>query len=229
MRDDDYEQLVAHRKHCHACKGMINPSEVDGGRFDSAQIGPWSRWQGNLSAELMVVGQDWGDEGYFRQGEGWDRATNPTNRTLMKLLESIGILIGPPTPGSSPNVLFFTNAVLCLKKEGGLQGGVQRDWFKNCSYFLRRQIEIVTPRVVAALGAHAFRAVRDAFGLGPKSLADAVADLEGDVLLRSTRLLAVYHCGARVLNTHRPLEVQLKDWARIGRVLRADPSSYSAG
>jgi hypothetical protein len=82
MRDDDYEQLVARRKHCHACKGMINPSEVDGGRFDSGQIGPWSRWQGNLSADLMVVGQDWGDEGYFRQGEGWDRATNPTNRTL---------------------------------------------------------------------------------------------------------------------------------------------------
>jgi hypothetical protein len=84
MRYDNYEQLVACRKHCHACKGMINPSEVDGGRFDSAQIGPWSRWQGNLLADLMVVGQDWGDEGYFRQGKGWDRRVLPTRLLTRK-------------------------------------------------------------------------------------------------------------------------------------------------
>ena len=31
--------------------------------------------------------------------------------------------------------------------------------------------------------------------------------------------MAVYHCGARILNTHRKREQQLDDWQRIGRVL----------
>jgi hypothetical protein len=31
---------------------------------------------------------------------------------------------------------------------------------------------------------------------------------------------AVYHCGARIQNTHRTLATQLRDWARIGSFLR---------
>lgn len=219
MDHDEYAQLVACRKDCHDCAGLTNPSSVEGGRFDSEHVGPWSRWQGNLSADLMIVGQDWGDTRYFRRFEGWDEERNPTNRMLMRLLESIGIIIDPPGPASTRNVVFLTNAVLCLK-EGGLQGRVQSEWFKNCTRFLRQQVEIIRPRVVVSLGYCALRAVRDAFGLRPKSLAAAVSDMEGDLLLGKTRLLAVYHCGAWVLNTHRPVDAQLKDWARIGRVLR---------
>ena len=46
--------------------------------------------------------------------------------------------------------------------------------------------------------------------------AQLVEHRKGDILFGNTRVLAAYHCGARVLNTHRPLDLQLKDWARIG-------------
>lgn len=69
---DDYAQLVSLRKACRACTDLTNPSELDGGALDSDYIGPWSRWQGNLSANLMIVGQDWGDTRYFRQVRGLD-------------------------------------------------------------------------------------------------------------------------------------------------------------
>jgi len=56
-----YRVLVEERKTCRVCEGLINPSDCAGGVYDSEHIGPWSRWQGNLDSELMVVGQDWGD------------------------------------------------------------------------------------------------------------------------------------------------------------------------
>lgn len=220
MPNHEYAELVARRKVCRACAELTNPSTVDDGAFDSDHIGPWSRWQGNLSADLMVIGQDWGDTRYFRRFKGLDEDRNPTNRTLMSLLQSTGLIIGPPSSAGSNSRVFFTNAVLCLK-EGGLQGPVRAAWFQNCAPFLRRQVEIIAPRVVATLGEHALQAVRQAFGLPRQNLASAVADAEGEILVGNTRLIAVYHCGARVLNSHRSIDAQMQDWTRIGNALRS--------
>ena len=45
--------LVASRKPCTACTGLINPAACDGGVHESDQVGPWSLWQGNLNADLV--------------------------------------------------------------------------------------------------------------------------------------------------------------------------------
>ena len=54
-RFSDYTALVGARKMCRACTGLINPADCDGGVHDSDQIGPWSLWQGNLNADLILV------------------------------------------------------------------------------------------------------------------------------------------------------------------------------
>jgi DNA polymerase len=228
MKAQQYADLVAERKGCRQCAGLANPSEIEEGRYDSDHIGPWSRWQGNLDASLLLVAQDWGDTGYFIRQKGWERPTNPTNRTLVELLDLIGLPIGRPGETVGQNIVFFTNAVLCLK-EGGLQGRVQKQWFLNCAPYLRRQIDIVRPKVVVALGKHAFESVLHAFCLKPAGFRQAVEDAGGILLPTGSRLFAVYHCGARVLNTHRPLKMQREDWQRIGRALRGDPPPQARG
>jgi hypothetical protein len=55
-----YNELVAKRKTCCECIGLSNPAESQLRQFDSDQIGPWSRLHGDLNAQLMIVGQDWG-------------------------------------------------------------------------------------------------------------------------------------------------------------------------
>ena len=113
MNKQAYAELVVKRRTCQRCAGLTNPSQADGGRFDSDEIGPWSRWQGNLDAQIMVVGQDWGDIRYFREFEGWDGPDNSTNKTLTKILKTISITIDPPQTANGQDVLFFTNAILC--------------------------------------------------------------------------------------------------------------------
>jgi DNA polymerase len=220
LKSSLYAELVRSRKACRLCAdcGLTNASAVDEGRYDSAHIGSWTYWQGNLNAELMVVGQDWRDVRYFRENAGQDKAGNPTNLMLARLLRSICIEIGSPEQ-PTPAPVFLTNAVLCLK-EGGLQGPVRREWFANCGRaFLRPQIELVNPAVVVGLGKLAFEAILSAFGLPIPRFKQAVESREGTWLPNGSRLFAVYHCGQRILNTHRPEVAQLQDWQRIGAAL----------
>jgi len=215
MKRAAYETLVADRKACRLCApDLRNPSEWPD--LDSQEIGPWSIWQGNLDAEIMLVGQDWGDDDFFtRNGGNEEGVYNPTNNTLAKLLASIGVGVEPPRADPGHGSLFFTNSILCLKA-GGLQADVRSAWFKNCAPYLRRQIEIVQPRVVVALGEKASRAVCRSFGLrAAPRFRDAVEAPGSDTLPSGSLLVAVYHCGALGQVT-RPLAVQLEDWRRIG-------------
>jgi uracil-DNA glycosylase len=213
-----YARLVAARKQCRSCIDLVNPAAIEGGRLDSAHVGPWSRWQGNLYADLMVVGQDWGDVQYLLANGGRDGEHNPTNRKLEELLASVGVHTGAPGQPAGQYEAFFTNAILCLK-QGGLQARVKRDWFENCTSHLREQVETVGARVVVGLGELAFGSVLRAFGLRPHRFRTEVEDPIGRSLPTGGRAFAVYHCGRRILNTHRPMEAQLRDWRRIESVL----------
>jgi len=159
---------------------------------------PWSLWQGHLDAELAIVGQDWGDVRYFLANRGREAAHNPTNKTLVRLLRSIGIDIAAPGSGDSRNGrCFFTNAVLCLK-QGGLQANVDPKWFANCgSRFLRQTIDLIAPKAVISLGEWAYRAVASAYCLPRVAFWIAVERPYGFVPADGTALFPMYHCGAR--------------------------------
>lgn len=215
-----YSALVAERKKCRLCEGcgLVNPVNVEGG-FDSQQVGPWSRWQGNLDAPLMVIGQDWGDVRYFKTNYGLENASNPTNKTLRELIGLLGIDVGDPGDLGQDGVEFFTNAILCLKNDGGLQAAVQRSWFDNCKPFLKRQIEIVAPRILICLGERAYRSVAAAFDFHAGSFRQAVESEDGIQIPNGTRVFPRYHCGRRILNTHRPMAIQIADWQRLTKHL----------
>lgn len=220
-KNTEYAKLTRDRKKCHLCSELTNPADVNDGQFDSKHVGPWCVWQGNLNADLMVVGQDWGDVGYFAQHQGQPSPTNPTNLTLVKLVGLAGVKIGVPGFESGHNRAFFTNAILCLKEaSGGLQGGVRQSWFTNCAPLLRRQIDIIQPKVIVALGERAYRTVLLAFECRGGAFRDEVELDTGRVLPNGSRVFAVYHCCARIQNTHRHMPAQEADWKRIRRFLR---------
>lgn len=163
-----YHQLVEQRKHCARCPSLTNASAIDGGRMDSDRIGPFSRWQGNLDATLMVVAQDFADIEGFRKHGGWPGERVRTNTTLAAVLTRAGIPINPPRFGTADDRLFFTNTVLCMKR-GGMRAPIPESCATECGRrFLRPTIELVAPRVVATLGGRAMRAVCRAFDVVPR-------------------------------------------------------------
>jgi len=206
-----YHEAVHHRKGCTRCgPALTNPALCESGKYDSDEIGPWSRWHGNLDAKLMIVGQDWGDRRYFIEKRGVDGEENRTNKRVVEFVGSIGV---------DMDDVFLTNAILCLK-EGGMQAAVTSEWFSNCGdHFLSPIIEIVRPRVLVTLGERAYRSVELTFKLRYTRFRDAVENSDGLDLGHGTLLFPVYHCSDRILNTHRCRSMQEEDWQRIRKAL----------
>ena len=215
-----YRSMVASRKACTLCAsvGLTNPAAPGLADLDADEIGPWTRWQSDLDAAVLVVGQDWGDVASFQRQGGVD-ADSPTNQMLRELLAHAGVSISPP-PGAGQKVgVFLTNAVLCLK-QGGAQAPVRDEWFTNCGRaFLRSQIELVHPKVVVTLGERAYRTVASAFAFVPQVFRTAVESSALVRLVPETVLVPVYHCGQRILNTHRKRDAQFRDWERVKAIL----------
>lgn len=212
-----YRELIDARRGCTICDGVVNCSKYPN---DPDAIGPWSLWQGNLDADVMIVGQDWGDVSYFEKAGPNEPPGNPTNRHLMELLSLLGYELSEPGDPAGRHHVFLTNAVLCLKEGKGLQAKVERGWFENCGVrFLRPLIEIVVPRVVVALGEKAFHAILLTYGLKKQPLRQRIGNPDPIELSERTVLFPVYHCGARVTNTTRSRQQQQADWTRIAKWL----------
>jgi uracil-DNA glycosylase len=177
----------------------------------------------------MVIGQEWGDQHAFLSQRGVDLPSSATNAMLRELLESIGIRVPPAGAPSHDSGVFLTNAALCLKDEG-CQGPVRPEWFRECGvHFLRAQVELVMPRVVISLGQQAYIGLLASYGLLPAARFLDAVEGPGVVLPGGPHLFAVYHCGRRILNTHRKREQQFQDWRRIGVTLQQGGATPAAG
>jgi uracil-DNA glycosylase len=97
---------------------------------------------------------------------------------------------------------------------------VATDWFQNCQGFLRAQIALVRPAVVVGLGQLAYASVLGAFEFRAGAFRASVENPAGVRLPTGSIALAVYHCGRRILNTHRDFVAQCGDWQRVGRALQ---------
>lgn len=190
-----------------------------GGRYDqTGHIGPWTQWQNNLDAQLMVVGQDWGGVEYFTENEGLEKDDNETNQRLVEFLAGIGIEINLPVLTAEDRPLYFTNAVLCLRP-GRLTGPISGKWFRKCGpLFLRRQIELVRPKAVVTLGYYAYRTVLTAFGRKPTPrMCDAIIE-DIEVVDKGSAVVPVFHCGKNGQRS-RSIADQHQDWKRVKAAL----------
>ena len=227
MNDDSKRkkciEMVSERKACRRCAncGLTNPSVVDNGKHDGSEIGPWTRWNGDLYAKVLVVGQEWGSTTSFIRQRGLDKADGDTNEMLVYLLASIGIDISD-APKPRPNSgVFLTNAALCLK-EGNSQSKVKKQWFKNCgTAFLRRQIDLVQPRVVVALGKEAYQGICDAYEMDSVSkFSEAIGLIVPIKNADGIRMIPVSHCSVMARNmNNRPRSKQFRDWMLIKAAL----------
>ena len=217
----EYDQLVEKRLNCNHCENLTNPSEFPD--MDSCEINPWSLWQGNLNADILLVGKDWGGVEYFLKNEGRDSGKFTTDRNLVYLFNNVlGIPLRNPREETNNELAFFTNVVLCLR-EGSLTTKTEKvddAYLKKCSFdcakkYLRPLIGIINPKVVITLGKIPYDAVMTAYYLkAEKNLIDAVESQKSIYLGDTTRLFPVYHCGGKGLII-RNFETHIKDWERI--------------
>lgn len=223
----EFETLIAARKGCRICvernPGKIRScAEFD---FDPDVVSHWEQWLGHRSPKLLVVGQDFGNVGYFVRCRGRDEPNNKTNENLYRLLTAAGIAVERPSERDLGAPVFLTNSILCIK-EGTMNAPILSSWVDACSErHLLPLLRLLKPAVVVGMGSAGWRAVRRAFALhhSPRLISSAAGC--GWIAEDQTHVFAVGHCGPLgVIN--RPWPRQLADWRRIGAAVSV---CHSAG
>jgi uracil-DNA glycosylase family 4 len=218
---------------------MKNPSTIirDGKCLDSEEIDAWALWQNSLDADILLLGQEWGDvNGYIKDYKNLNSIHSDTNLNLTELFKSIGIDVKDPYSNEKNKQLFFTNAALCLKENGGAQGETTVEWYHNCSVFIKELIDIIEPKVVITLGFRAFNAIASSYNLNIPNyskFSEVIDSTTNGIRLKTStngrdiRLFPVYHPACRIINLgnksegkrYRSWNQMLKDWKRIERYL----------
>src|SRR5438874_11897421 len=120
---------------------------------------------GSSGSKLLVVGQDFGNVGYFVRCRGRDEPNNKTNDNLYKLLTAAGINVKHPSQRDLGAPVFLTNSILCIK-EGAMNAPIRSSWVDACcEQHLRPLIRLLRPPVVVGMGGAGWRAVRRVFAL----------------------------------------------------------------
>lgn len=212
-----YEHLVSERKDCQRCNRYLeNPSRVQGGKFDSCQIGPYSQWHDDLDAELVVVAKDFAPAAKFIEYRGVPGKAVQTNLRLSKHLEGIGFHAGTADQSFSESRLFFTNAILCLPPGDDMRTPTFLKAAGTCGrVFLRPLVDLVSPRAIISLGEQATEAVLQAYGDSGR-FQNLMGLDDGHSLSAGPKLFAVPHPVASFKK-----EVHLRSWERVEKFLSA--------
>lgn len=214
-----FKALVEKRKNDNDFPdGLLNPSQF-APEYDTAiSLNPFDKWQNNLDAEILVVGQDWGDEKYFKDNKGLDRDDNPTCENLRKLIRlRTGIYVGPPSEGNKDSSLFFTNAIVGIKPttHKGMSAPVKASWISHgVENYLRPLIDIIQPKYIVTLGQTSYSAIAHIYGL-PKNV--KMIDLVKNNPINTPngiKIFSFFHCGGLGLR-NRSKRSQLGDWRKL--------------
>ena len=221
-KESRYARLVQDRKaYRYKCNGIVNPSELL--IKNDEHLNGWAYWYGNLDADILVVGQDFGDVNYYKEYQGLDCCTNITNKNLIKLFNQLGIILKDPYNSDHENKLYFTNAILGAKvgvpSTKNLNGGMatpikKKEWFADTSIqFIKPLIDIIKPKVIITLGRMAYQVMSIIYSLEKKSLKKLV-ESDPIILPGNIKLFALYHCSGLGLIS-RNFETQLEDWKKV--------------
>ncbi len=214
-KETAYRQLAEKRK-SFQFEQLLNPSEIEEGKYDCNHVEMWARWMGNLDAKVMLIGKDFGGKAFFLRFQGGCDPQSTTNLNLIRLFATLGIDIGTPDKPNRSAPVFFTNSVFGIIDSSAKGGNVisLKTQKENALVFLRQLIDIVDPQIIIAMGKEAYRGTCLALGMdGHRTLRRSLDNSP----MKSTdgRLVfPVFHCGGLGL-VNRSLKCQESDWLSI--------------
>ncbi len=188
-----FAALASEARKCDVCAAMRDKTAV------------LSELNGTLEPRVFFIAEAPGRQGADRTRRPFHGDKSGENFQL--LLDSIGL---------RREEIFITNSVLCSpRKPNGANRKPLRSEINNCTNYLRRTIEVVSPRLIGTLGSVALDAL--------KPIEDHDLTLKSDVgrvvSWNGIELIPLYHPSPQVFASHWNRDMQLKDYSKLGRAL----------
>ena len=163
--------------------------------------------------------------------------TNITNSNLCKLFKHIHYNMETNTPNaecfSDVKELFFTNFILCYRKDNKYSGKINSKCFDNCSNYFKKLVEIIEPEVIVCLGNVTYWGVLKALGYNKQKKSDSYnkiidqGPIEHSFNEKKLVIFPMAHCGNQgTSNRNRGkskqkdrLHYQKEDWKKIEKYI----------
>lgn len=234
MKKEKFDDLIKEMGECSSCVYLKSSRGRDYSLFniykDSvfAKKIPsiWTDWYHRLDASIFIVGQDWGpysdmkelNERYKKEEtkENWKRLIEEEKSQTKKRLTSF-LIASSNGKINDIDSIYITNAIMCARG-----GEKYRDDTINlkysticCSKFLKKQIELVKPKVIVTLGYYPLLSLSEIFHFPiEKTLAECIEKypiIEKDGYI----IVPLYHPVAQISR-----ERQLKQYQKIWEYFR---------
>lgn len=133
----------------------------------------WTDWYSRIDSDIMIIAQDWGTysdmlkyrEEYINllstDEEAWytliNRQDTLVHKKLYKYLKKSAELEKYELEEDFLDKIYLTNAVMCARQGTSYKDTKNFDVKPctiNCTKFLKKQIDIVKPKIIVALGYH---------------------------------------------------------------------------
>jgi DNA polymerase len=192
-RQDLFRNLCAAARSCRVCPNLADKTAV------------LSDLNGSINPKVLFIAEAPG-----RQGA--DRTRRPfygdkSGENFQRLLDSIDL---------TREEIFITNAVMCSPRTAtDANRKPTKAEINNCSSFLRRQIELIRPNVIATLGSVALEALKAIEYHEFKLKTDAARILDW----YRVKLVPLYHPSPQVIASHRRMDQQLEDFRALQSLL----------
>lgn len=185
----------------------------------------WTDWYNRLSADIIIIGQDWGpfeemkkiNKKYLdiKTEEYWKMIIEEEKSLTKKQLTNFLINSSNGKISTLDNI-YITNAIMCARQENKYRGD-NIDLKKstvNCETFLKRQIEIVHPKIILTLGYYPLFALSNIYNFEiEKNLTKTILKYP---VIKANKLtiIPLYHPAAQI-KKETQLEQYYKIWEYI--------------
>jgi hypothetical protein len=226
--NDSAENILIQKK-----SGEVDLSLINHYKLHDFIPNKWFDWERRVNADIMIIGQDWGPyialKKYFADYEieknlsdfDYDKFllktfSSRTEKFIMHAIQEIYTKRYGTFDHKVFDDFFFTMSVLFTRQGKHFRGSHNFHESKSfeISYpFVKRQIEIVKPKLIMTLGGMGFRTVNKVFNLGfeKNSLTQVIEKLGNNVIrTKDTIIIPNFHPAS-----YTSPEVQMEIWGKI--------------
>lgn len=229
VKKEYFDSLIFDMGNCKKCIELKNRNGKDcsliniyeDNKFAKKIPSIWTDWYNRINAKIMIIGQDWGpfvdmkqlNSEYLQEENknNWRKLIETEKSSTKKMLTKY---IMESSKGKVNNLddIYITNAIMCARK-GTQYRGSNIDLKKstsNCKEYLKKQIEIVNPKVILTLGYYPLKSLSDLYEFKIKDTLKTTIQHTPIIKKENFTIIPLYHPVAQIKK-----EEQLEQYNRI--------------
>ena len=235
---NDFNNLINELSKCEKCLNIKNKKQEDCSLIniykekDFCMNIPsiWTDWKNRLNADIMIIGQDWGPYIEMQKiyneykkcetKENWKRLIEEekslTKRNLEKFIYQSAKQNDIHLKENFIDEFYITNAILCARQGNNYRSDFikLKECTLNCSEYLKKQIEIVKPKVILTLGYYPLFSLSKIYDFKVASNLTKTIELYSLFQIDNITIIPLYHPAAQIKS-----ELQLVQYDKIWKSL----------